>query len=73
MTKMHFDYAVALVRLTREHGRYPGVEIETATLGNVDVPMFLARQHAAAYITLFKRFSVRFNEQRFLKACGLEG
>ena len=79
MTKMHFTRAAELVNNIRQGAwtheppawvdgeRYDGMpysDIETADYTR-------AVQTAEAFIILFREYNPRFNEQKFLKACGL--
>lgn len=71
MTRKHFEYAAALVRQTRS-AYYPGVEIDVQGSGNVSVSDFVAEQVAAQFVRLFTAYNPRFDEQRFLRACGFD-
>ena len=87
ITKMHFQHAagmVAAIRLgtwTYELPDWasdtPGVyldsiEVSSAERGDLDRDYIRAVWTAEAFIMLFSHFSPRFNQTRFLKACGFE-
>lgn len=83
MTKKHFIAAANLVRAivngewTNEmpdwspSGRGQIVEVSTDTFGNWDASYVRAVWTAEAFIILFRAENPRFDEQRFLTACGL--
>lgn len=82
MTKMHFTRAAEMVHAivdghwTSElpdfaNYRSGRIETDSATMGNVCQPYVRAVWTAEAFIILFREYNPRFNEQKFLKACGL--
>jgi len=72
MTKKHFIHAANLVqsiatpRLSGEE-----VEVSTESLGNLNARDVRAMWTAEAFVSLFREYNPRFNEQKFLQACGL--
>lgn len=83
MTKHHMNYAASIVRAilagewTGESPTWasiqwgPEFEIDAYELGNLDRDYVRAVQTAEAFILLFSAFNPRFDQQRFLVACGL--
>jgi hypothetical protein len=85
MTKRHFEVAAKQVKAILDghwtsefpswadrHGNIVGpIEIDTEDSGNLDVSYTRAVWTAEAYILLFTEFNPRFDQTRFLKACGL--
>jgi hypothetical protein len=85
MTKMHFQRAAEVVNAIREGKWYHGlpdwadqrlgvecaIELSTEVDGNISVDYVRAVWTAEAFIILFKEYNPRFNEAKFLKACGL--
>lgn len=59
MTRVHFQRAAEIVRATRD------------VRDNLDANDVRAVWTAEAFILLFQQFNPRFDEQRFLQACGL--
>jgi hypothetical protein len=84
MTKKHFEHAAEMVRAILE-GHWTGespawspikwgpeYEVDAYDLGNIDRDVVRAVQTAEAFIILAKEFNPRFDESRFLIACGLK-
>src|SRR6266853_652664 len=71
MTKMHFERAAEMVKRMLD-GRWP-TDIETITPedGNICPHHVRALWTAEAFVSLFREYNPRFNEQKFLQACGL--
>lgn len=85
MTKKHFIAAANLVNSIRQgewchtlpdwapdavQGQTP-IECETEESGNLDTHIVRAVWTAEAFIILARAFNPRFDERRFLVACGL--
>jgi hypothetical protein len=83
MTKKHFVRAAEMVKAIRDGGwthEAPewaptpyghDLEVSTEDMGNLLVDYVRAVQTAEAFILLFREFNPRFNQQTFLRACGL--
>lgn len=83
MTKMHFTRAAEMVKAivdgdwTMELPNWSDpsigyrVEVWTECAGNVSANYVRAVWTAEAFILLFREYNPRFNESKFLKACGL--
>jgi hypothetical protein len=78
MTKKHFDAMAALVQQIRDGNWTPDAPAwaEPRDNGRFDYqntinPFDRAVQTAEAFIILANQFGGRFDEQRFLRACGL--
>ncbi len=84
MTKMHFTRAAEMVKAivdghwTSELPRFAQdwhggdiIEVESAIVGNLSPEYVRAVWTAEAFIILFRGYNPRFDEQKFLVACGL--
>ncbi len=83
MTKMHFTRAAEMVKAIVDghwtndlpsfaHNTVVGpIETISDDCGNLNVNYVRAVWTAEAFIILFRGYNPRFNEQKFLKACGL--
>jgi len=69
---MHFERAAELVQsITTPKFLGQNVELSTETLGNLPARDIKASWIAEAFISLFREYNPRFNEKKFLIACGL--
>ena len=84
MTRKHFIAAAEIVRNIRNgqwtedaptwasDGYAPPFEVSSASHGNVSFAYTRAVQTAEVFIVLFQSFNPRFDQARFLVACGLQ-
>ena len=84
MTKMHFTRAAEMVKAITEGAWaselpswapiHTGEQIETISdnSGNLESAYIRAVWTAEAFIILFREYNPRFNEAKFLKACGFD-
>ena len=83
MTKMHFQRAAEKVKsildghwindlppwASNDYGHF--IETSTTTSGNIPPEYVRAVWTAEAFVSLFRDYNPRFNEQKFLQVCGL--
>lgn len=83
MTRMHFTRAAEIVKAIKDgywSDRLPEwpdisvsrlVETSTADDGNINPALVRACWTAEAFIIIFREYNSRFNQVKFLQACGL--
>ena len=72
ITKMHFERAAAIVKsVLHDDYFFQDIEVETASTGNINPALFVARRCCESFVTLFREFNPRFNAEKFYRACGL--
>ena len=79
MTRQHFQHAAIIVKAIRDGywtDDFPSWADDSRNVSIMDLNSDYytrAVQTAEAFIKLFREFNPRFNQAKFLKACGLVG